>query len=41
MSLLPNTTYYLRVKALNSDSESNYSNTISVTTLTDNSTNYS
>lgn len=37
MSLLPNTTYYLRVKALNSDSESNYSNTISVTTLTDNS----
>jgi hypothetical protein len=37
MSLLPNTTYYLRVKALNTDSESIYSNTMSVTTLSDNS----
>lgn len=35
MSLLPNTTYYVRVKALNFDSESDYSDTISVTTLND------
>lgn len=36
MSLLPNTTYYVRVKAVNSESESDYSNIISVTTLADN-----
>lgn len=35
MSLSPGTTYYFRVKAINSDQESEYSEVVSVTTLTD------
>jgi hypothetical protein len=39
MTLLPNTTYYYRVKALTSTEESDFSNTVSVTTIPD--SNYS
>lgn len=35
--LLPNTTYYVRVKSLNLSGESDYSNTVAVTTLPNNS----
>lgn len=35
MSLLPNKTYYYRVKAINATQESDYSNTVAVTTLPD------
>lgn len=35
MSLQPNTTYYYRVKAINSEQESDYSDVMSVTTLPD------
>lgn len=39
MTLAPNTTYYYRVKAINSNQESVYSNVIAVTTLDDNDAN--
>jgi hypothetical protein len=39
MPLQPNTTYYYRVKSVNTDGESDYSNVVAVTTLSDNNPN--